>query len=66
MVPPLYLCLEDRSGEVRKKAQALLPLMVARLGFDAMLKHTARLKVNPAAVVVVHGVIEIELQLQLP
>ncbi|XP_059928012.1 cytoskeleton-associated protein 5-like isoform X2 [Gadus macrocephalus] len=41
---PLYACLEDRNGEVRKKAQDALPLFMTHLGFDKMSKAAAKLK----------------------
>ncbi|CAL8404824.1 unnamed protein product [Boreogadus saida] len=41
---PLYACLEDRNGEVRKKAQDALPLFMTHLGFDKMLKAAGKLK----------------------
>ncbi|KXJ05818.1 Cytoskeleton-associated protein 5 [Exaiptasia diaphana] len=46
IVPPLYSCLEDRSGDVRKKAQAVVPCMMAHLGFDTMNKQANKLKVG--------------------
>ena len=44
-VAPLYSCLEDRSGDVRKKAQAVVPLMMQHVGWDAMSKQANKLKV---------------------
>ncbi|XP_009296177.1 cytoskeleton-associated protein 5 isoform X3 [Danio rerio] len=43
-VPHLYTCLEDRSGDVRKKAQDALPTFMMHLGFDKMTKATGKLK----------------------
>lgn len=43
-VAPLYSCLEDRSGDVRKKAQAVVPLMMQHVGWDAMSKQANKLK----------------------
>ncbi|KAF7653352.1 hypothetical protein LDENG_00084060 [Lucifuga dentata] len=43
-VPQLYACLEDRNGDVRKKAQDALPTFMMHLGFDKMNKATAKLK----------------------
>lgn len=43
-VPHLYVCLEDRSGDVRKKAQDALPTFMMHLGFDKMTKATGKLK----------------------
>ena len=45
-VAPLYSCLEDRSGDVRKKAQAVVPLMMQHVGWDAMSKQANKLKVR--------------------
>lgn len=44
-VPQLYACLEDRNGDVRKKAQDALPTFMMHLGFDKMTKATGKLKV---------------------
>ncbi|CAL8245486.1 unnamed protein product [Lota lota] len=41
---PLYSCLEDRNGEVRKKAQDALPIFMTHLGFDKMNKAAGKLK----------------------
>ena len=46
IVPHLFSCLEDRSSDVRKKAQVALPLVMAKVGYDTMLKHTDKLKVQ--------------------
>ena len=43
---PLYACLEDRNGEVRKKAQDALPIFMTHLGFDKMNKAAGKLKVG--------------------
>uniref|UniRef100_A0A668AMQ3 Cytoskeleton associated protein 5 n=1 Tax=Myripristis murdjan TaxID=586833 RepID=A0A668AMQ3_9TELE len=43
-VPQLYACLEDRNGDVRKKAQDALPTFMMHLGFDKMTKATGKLK----------------------
>ena len=45
-VPQLYGCLEDRNGDVRKKAQEALPMFMMHLGFDKMNKATGKLKVG--------------------
>lgn len=45
-VPQLYACLEDRNGEVRKKAQDALPMFMMHLGYDKMSKATGKLKVH--------------------
>lgn len=44
-VPHLYTCLEDRNGDVRKKAQDALPTFMMHLGYDKMTKATGKLKV---------------------
>ena len=46
VVAPLYSCLEDRSGDVRKKAQAVVPLMMQHVGWDTMCKQANKLKVR--------------------
>uniref|UniRef100_A0A671X895 Cytoskeleton associated protein 5 n=1 Tax=Sparus aurata TaxID=8175 RepID=A0A671X895_SPAAU len=43
-VPHLYTCLEDRNGDVRKKAQEALPTFMMHLGYDKMSKATGKLK----------------------
>ncbi|XP_031420118.1 cytoskeleton-associated protein 5 isoform X2 [Clupea harengus] len=43
-LPQLYACLEDRSGDVRKKAQDALPTFMMHLGYDKMCKATTKLK----------------------
>uniref|UniRef100_UPI003AB1091D cytoskeleton-associated protein 5-like n=1 Tax=Centroberyx gerrardi TaxID=166262 RepID=UPI003AB1091D len=43
-VTPLYACLEDRNGDVRKKAQDALPIFMTHLGFDKMNKAAGKLK----------------------
>ncbi|XP_013885628.1 cytoskeleton-associated protein 5 isoform X2 [Austrofundulus limnaeus] len=43
-VPLLYTCLEDRNGDVRKKAQDALPTFMMHLGYDKMNKATGKLK----------------------
>uniref|UniRef100_A0A8C5J3H9 Cytoskeleton associated protein 5 n=1 Tax=Junco hyemalis TaxID=40217 RepID=A0A8C5J3H9_JUNHY len=43
-VPHLYSCLEDRNGDVRKKAQDALPVFMMHLGFEKMAKATGKLK----------------------
>ena len=46
IIGPLYSTLEDRSGDVRKKAQVVLPLFMAHVSYDTMLKHAGKLKVS--------------------
>ncbi|XP_058623007.1 cytoskeleton-associated protein 5 isoform X2 [Onychostoma macrolepis] len=55
-VPPLYACLEDRSGDVRKKAQDALPTFMMHLGYEKMTKATGKLK--PASKDQVVGMLE--------
>ncbi|XP_053545282.1 cytoskeleton-associated protein 5 [Bombina bombina] len=43
-VPYLYCCLEDRNGDVRKKAQEALPMFMMHVGFEKMSKATGKLK----------------------
>uniref|UniRef100_A0A7N6BFJ6 TOG domain-containing protein n=1 Tax=Anabas testudineus TaxID=64144 RepID=A0A7N6BFJ6_ANATE len=43
-IPQLYACLEDRNGDVRKKAQDALPTFMMHLGYDKMNKATGKLK----------------------
>uniref|UniRef100_A0A4W5RWB2 Cytoskeleton associated protein 5 n=1 Tax=Hucho hucho TaxID=62062 RepID=A0A4W5RWB2_9TELE len=43
-VPYLFTCLEDRNGDVRKKAQDALPTFMMHLGYEKMLKATCKLK----------------------
>ncbi|KAM4572719.1 cytoskeleton-associated protein 5 isoform 3-T3 [Odontesthes bonariensis] len=43
-IPQLYTCLEDRNGDVRKKAQDALPTFMMHLGYDKMHKATGKLK----------------------
>ncbi|KAM7003260.1 cytoskeleton-associated protein 5 isoform 2-T4 [Tautogolabrus adspersus] len=45
-VPQLYTCLEDRNGEVRKKAQDALPTFMMHLGYEKMMKATGKLKTS--------------------
>jgi cytoskeleton-associated protein 5 len=40
----IMACLDDRSGDVRKGAQAVLPFLVAGAGYDYMMKQTDSLK----------------------
>uniref|UniRef100_A0A672P2V6 TOG domain-containing protein n=1 Tax=Sinocyclocheilus grahami TaxID=75366 RepID=A0A672P2V6_SINGR len=55
-VPHLYTCLEDRSGDVRKKAQDALPTFMMHLGYEKMSKATGKLK--PASKDQVVGMLE--------
>ncbi|XP_051975834.1 cytoskeleton-associated protein 5-like isoform X2 [Xyrauchen texanus] len=55
-VPPLYACLEDRSGDVRKKAQDALPTFMMHLSYEKMSKAAGKLK--PASKDQVIGMLE--------
>ena len=46
IVAPLFSCLEDRSGDVRKKGQAVVPILMQHVGWDAMSKQANKLKVH--------------------
>ncbi|TFY82674.1 hypothetical protein EWM64_g1342 [Hericium alpestre] len=41
---PVISCLDDRSGDVRKGAQGVLPFLIASAGFDHVLHQTNSLK----------------------
>lgn len=41
---PVVSCLDDRSGDVRKAAQAILPTVINCAGFDYVLQQTTSLK----------------------
>ncbi|XP_015239283.1 PREDICTED: cytoskeleton-associated protein 5 [Cyprinodon variegatus] len=43
-IPQLFVCLEDRNADVRKKAQDALPTFMMHLGYEKMLKATGKLK----------------------
>ncbi|XP_061077698.1 cytoskeleton-associated protein 5-like isoform X3 [Conger conger] len=43
-VPYLYAALEDRNGDVRKKAQDALPTFMMHLGYEKMVKGAGKLK----------------------
>ncbi|XP_062245038.1 cytoskeleton-associated protein 5 isoform X2 [Platichthys flesus] len=45
-VPHLYACLEDRNGDVRKRAQDALPTFMMHLGFEKMIKAAGKLKTS--------------------
>lgn len=48
VIPPLYSCLEDRSGDVRKKANTTVPVLISKIGYEIMAKETTKLKVEYA------------------
>ncbi|KAF8605244.1 ARM repeat-containing protein [Ceratobasidium sp. AG-I] len=41
---PIVLCLEDRNADVRKGAQAVLPVVISCAGYDYVLNQTGSLK----------------------
>ncbi|KAF8582676.1 microtubule associated protein [Ramaria rubella] len=41
---PVVSCLEDRNGDVRKSAQAILPFLIGAVGFDRVMRETSSLK----------------------
>ncbi|KAI0306375.1 ARM repeat-containing protein [Multifurca ochricompacta] len=43
-VAPVVGCLDDRNGDVRKGAQAVLPYLIASAGFDQVMNQTNSLK----------------------
>ncbi len=45
MIHPVLMALEDRSADVRKKAQAVVPHLMVHVGYDAMLKTSGKLQV---------------------
>ncbi|KAL7422401.1 hypothetical protein Q5752_003047 [Cryptotrichosporon argae] len=44
LAAPVISCLEDRNGDVRKAAGAVLPYVVASAGFDHVMDQTSQLK----------------------
>lgn len=52
MAGPVISCLEDRNGDVRKSAGAVLPYVVASAGFDFVMDQTSRLKPASKATIV--------------
>ena len=49
---PILSCLEDRNGDVRKAAGAILPFVVASAGFDYVMDQTSSLKPASKATIV--------------
>jgi len=43
-ISPIVGCLDDRNGDVRKGAQAMLPYLIASVGFDQVMHQTNSLK----------------------
>ena len=41
---PVVSCLDDRNGDVRKGAQAMLPILIASVGYDHVMNQTNSLK----------------------
>lgn len=51
-ISPVVACLEDRNGDVRKGAQAVLPSLITSCGFDAIMDKTSSLKATSRSTVV--------------
>ncbi|KAG8914017.1 Microtubule-associated protein, microtubule dynamics during spindle orientation [Tulasnella sp. 408] len=51
-ISPVIACLEDRNGDVRKGAQAVLPSLITSCGFDAIMDKTSSLKATSRSTVV--------------
>lgn len=49
---PIISCLEDRNGDVRKGAGAVLPFVVASAGFDHVMDQTSNLKPASRATII--------------
>jgi cytoskeleton-associated protein 5 len=49
---PIISCLEDRNGDVRKGAGAILPFVVSSAGYDFVMEQTSRLKPASKATIV--------------
>ncbi|WWC63568.1 uncharacterized protein I303_106172 [Kwoniella dejecticola CBS 10117] len=49
---PILSCLEDRNGDVRKGAGAVLPFVVASAGYDYVMDQTSKLKPASKATIV--------------
>lgn len=60
-IPQLYACLEDRNGDVRKKAQDALPTFMMHLGYDKMSKATGKLKVLPSCDTFLQGTLSVSI-----
>ncbi|KIO34814.1 hypothetical protein M407DRAFT_63913 [Tulasnella calospora MUT 4182] len=50
-IGPVISCLEDRNGDVRKGAQAVLPSVITSCGFDAVIDRTTSLKATSRSTV---------------
>nr|XP_039262114.1 cytoskeleton-associated protein 5-like [Styela clava] len=55
-VKHLYSCCEDRTGDVRAKAQAALPAFIYHLGMDKMTRFCGKL--SPASLSTIQGLLE--------
>ncbi|KAI8601375.1 armadillo-type protein, partial [Dissophora ornata] len=44
LAPPILQCLQDRSPDVRKAGQAFLPILMASVGYDAVVSKCSDLK----------------------
>ena len=44
LVGPVIACLDDKSGDVRKGGQSVLPYLMPSVGYDALVKETNNLK----------------------
>ncbi|KAI8334829.1 armadillo-type protein [Chlamydoabsidia padenii] len=44
LISPVLSCLQDRNAEVRKAAQAVLPVVVANTGYDSVMNKVSELK----------------------
>jgi len=51
-IAPLFVCLEDRNADVRKNAQAIVPLIMAHTGYEAMAKVANKLEATSKNAVV--------------
>ena len=49
---PIISCLEDRNGDVRKSAGAVLPFVVASAGFEYVMDQTSKLKPASRATII--------------
>lgn len=52
LAAPILSCLEDRNGDVRKSATAVLPFVVASAGYDYVMDQTSNLKPASKATII--------------
>lgn len=52
LVGPVVACLEDKSGDVRKAAQSLLPAIISSVGFERLMDRASALKPASRSVVI--------------